>query len=855
MIVLTDRRLGACRGRRAWLVRAGWLAAVVTAGVARGGPTAAEDPAGRSWRRLGDAGAAYVFRVNVSNDGPAALAFSVAHTGAPAYVVDAPARLLVPSHGSTSFAVAASIPDAAGGRAPPFSPDTIVLRFSAADAPGPKRAGAGDVLLRVSTPGPLTAPGESWLSGIRAYAATNALGRKLSGAASNSAEKALRELGDRIDPPTEALWLEGPTNRPWHIWHWPRYEPVAIGADGSFRCPVCQKTWTPREVETGRYRFMRYRASLPPLGLAAMLTGDERYARPAREILLALAAVYRSFPAGPYRTRLGLNYMHECQFDSQATACMRRLQAAGMLSAADQRVIADGFLVPSVELLLTTSAGTPNQQGLRAYTIGEAGLVLDWPPYVACALRDGHVGWLPLVKRFIGPDGGWLEGSLSYHALAIQWVTPLPAVLHLYGYDVLAMDPAMAERLRRFFTFPMRSMRPDLRLVAINDAGLASPSNPWNAAAYTLTGEPALLPWIFPAIEYPVPPASEGRLYPWESRDFPDFGAAVLHDRAATNRENWVLLDYGDHGGGHGHFDKLNVVCYAHGQPIHDDAGSAYASPIQFPWLRNTVSHCTIVVDETGQQATTGRLDQWQCPTSGPQVAVASTEGAYPGTRLERAVILAAGAQVFIDTATSTNAHTYDWVFTCYGVVSNTSFACRPRGPLPSEPIPSEFADRNIYWKAPGPRVGYDVPTHLREGAVNGNWTIDFADVRAPYIKDRPPIRMRWLGWTPSPARVVWGDIPGFNVASNGMRWVSIRQEGREATWVTALVPESAVCVDELRVDPAAAGSGLGVQLLRSGSNVCWIAFNREPGQLVEAGPLKTRDRIAVRAAGAAGAE
>jgi hypothetical protein len=829
----------------AWAVALGVIGAMPRE--SRGGAVAFEDGTGRSWRRLEGAGAEYSFRVAVSNDGPYPLTLTVTSTGAPAYRVVMPVEVKVPASGMATFGMTAAIPDAASRLLPPFSPDAIRLRFAAAPTPDRKRVPLHSLTLQVGTPGALTPPGAAWVAGVREYAASPA-GKRLFAVASNAAEKVLATLDNPIDPPTEALWLAGPTNQPWHMLHWPRYVQVEILPSGGFRCPLCEQVWTPRALATGPERFTRYRAALEPLGQAAMLTGSERFARPAREILKALAAVYRSFPASRYKTRLGLNLMHECQFDSKATACLWRLQAAGLIPDADLAAIAGGFLIPSVDTLISTTGGTANQLALQACTVGEAGLVLNWPPYIAWALRDPQRGWMSLVGRFIGNDGGWLEGSLSYHMTAVQWVAPLPAVLQIYGHNLVTEDVAIGERLRKFFTFPSLAMRPDYRLASINDAGLGSPGNAWNAAAYALTRDPLLLPWASPDLIYPVPPAAKG-VTAWESHNFPDFGAAVMHDHGATNQENWVLLDYGAHGGGHGHYDKLNVVCYAHGQPIHDDGGSIYSSPLQFSWLRNTVSHNTIIVDETAQEATTGQLDQWEHPASGPQIAVASTDAAYPGTRLERAVVLAAGAQVFLDAAVSTNRHVYDWVFTSYGTVTNTSFASRPRGPLPFEPLPYGFAESNIWYQSPGPRVGYDLPQNLHEGIVDGRWTIGWDGVRAPYSKNRPAIRMRWLGWTPTAARVVWGDIPGFMLATNGMRWVSIRQEGREAVWVTALVPGEGG-VDDLKVDAAGEGKGFAIQLLQRGSNVCWIAWNRAPGEWLAAGPIRTRDRVAARQTG-----
>src|SRR5262249_49789409 len=49
------------------------------------------------------------------------------------------------------------------------------------------------------------------------------------------------------------------------------------------------------------------------------------------------------------------------------------------------------------------------------------------------------------------------------------------------------------------------------------------------------------------------------------SRNLEGVGLAVLR-RGSGAGANCVMLDYGPHGGGHGHFDKLNIVMFANGR-------------------------------------------------------------------------------------------------------------------------------------------------------------------------------------------------------------------------------------------------------------------------------------------------
>ncbi len=806
-----------------------------------------ELPEGRFWRRSESGDVEYRFRILLSNALNRQVDVQLDVAGCAPDSAALPHRLVIEPQQATTFPVVISIPAEENQRLPPFSSLTATLNVWEADA-DEYRPFAPPLDLNLATAGPLLGLDSEWVAKIRQRAESTPPHQRLRRAAIKNAETALEKLDYPIAAPLETGWLEGPPDRPWHARHWPRYEPVEILPDGKFRCPICDTIWTPTDVQKGRDRFRNQRAALQPLGLAALLTGEERFAQPARQILLAIAAAYCHYPPSPTGTRFGLNYMHECQFLSPALVCLWYLKAAGLISPEELKTIEEGLINPAVETLQASQAGTPNQQIFRAATIGLAGLVLDWPPYLAWALRHPQKGWLPLALRYIGADGGWKEGSPSYHMTAAQWLIPFPATLSFQGFNLFEQDAELRTRMTAFFTFPLRIMRPDFRLPNLNDGGLSGSGAAWYAAAWSLTGEESLLPWVSPDLFVDTPANLPPRNPPRRSVKLPDFGVAILNDDGTDGRENWVLLDYGPHGGGHGHFDKLNVLSFLHGQPIHDDSGSAYASPLHFSWLRNTLSHNTIVVDEKAQQPCQGSLDHWSSLPEQPPMLSASTELAYSGVRLERTIVLAFGVQVLIDTARSDDPHQYDWIFTSYGTVSNASFPVSPRGPLPSQPLPPEVFKRNLWNWTPTAGVGYDVPRNLLEGRAESYWRLDWEGVKAPYLRDRPPIRVRWLGWVSSPVHIVWGDVPGLALAPDAMRWVRVRQEGKEAVWVTVLSPGEDP-LDAVEVTPAEEGLGFAIRLLHNDNEIGRIVWNREAGRPLKAGPIRTKDKAIVATA------
>ena len=803
-------------------------------------PVAVEDYAARAWRNLPDGGIEYNFSIRVQAGGDKEVPLSITPEGSKLFKVTAPDSCLVPAGKEATFTVKATLSGEESKALLPFTPDQchIVLKQDGDDG------WSGEILLRLGTSGPIVPPGKEFVESVRHRVENEKWATTALAQARKKADTALTTLGSPIKPPSEGKWVVGD----FHMLHWPKYVAMTTDQNGVKTCPVCKKSWTTEELKAGGQQLDTFQQNLANFALVAMVTGDESYANAAREMLLGMAGVYQGFEVGPFQTKLGLNYMHEARFDSEAITAIRRLRTAGMLSDDDLRKIADGFLIPSTEILMRTELGTPNQKMLRASTVGEAGLVLDWPPYIAWALRDEEKGMIPFTAQLIGNDGGWLEGSLSYHMTTHIFMTPFPVELKLYGYDVM-QEKEFGERLRKFYRFPMLAMRPDRRLVAIADAGLGSPAAVTNAGAYWLTREPAILPWLNKDLEFVVDDAPEPPVIEFKSRNFPDFGIAILHDGGEPGKENWVLVRHGAHVEGHGHFDILNAVAYVHGQPLNDDLGSSYSDPRHFSWLRNTVSHCTINIDEKGQMPTSGKLEVFSTPENGPQVLFASDEGAHEGVRLERAVVLVQGVTLYVDRAVSENEHTFDWIFTSYGKVAGTSSPAKEIPPMPGHPLTSEDVADNPYERPPAQSAGYEVPQNLREMNVSGNWWMDWQDIKAPYGKSaNKPVAMRWMAWSSGPTRVVWGDAPGMALKKpDEHRWVMARQKTREAIWVTAMVPQSEPpLVDDLEVVPAAEGKGLGIHL-KSAQGGAWIAVNWQPGQALKAGPISTTERIAVQ--------
>jgi hypothetical protein len=152
-----------------------------------------------------------------------------------------------------------------------------------------------------------------------------------------------------------------------------------------------------------------------------------------------------------------------------------------------------------------------------------------------------------------------------------------------------------------------------------------------------------------------------------ESRNYPVSGYAILTSGAGADA-TWLCLDYGPHGGGHGHPDKLGFVLYSRGGVVAPDPGTAaYGVPIQMEWFRQTVSHNIVTVDEASQHEATG-----SCPAFAhtPEISAATCDAgpAYEGVRCQRtAALFGTDVLLFLDRLVSDKEHTYDLAFHAYG--------------------------------------------------------------------------------------------------------------------------------------------------------------------------------------------
>lgn len=483
-------------------------------------------------------------------------------------------------------------------------------------------------------------------------------------------------------------------------------------------CPKCKQVysgwpWDDVIVANVHHSFT---SGIERLGLAYAFTGDEKYAQKAREILLAYGDKYPTFKyhdssGGGAKSggRLYAQTLDESVDIIGVAWGYDLVHDAPCFTAEDHQKIETGYLREACRTIQRHDAGISNWQTWHNAGVAAVGFCLDDPDLISWAI-NGKSGLRFQLSHSILPDGFWFEGTAGYHFYALDALRYTVEAAYHAGLDFY-QDASY----RSLYDAPLQYTFPDGSFPAINDSsrmGIGGQHRLYDLA-YSRFKDPNFA-WVASfgkrgsreAFLWGVDELPEVTAPKLDSKNFIGLGAAVLRVGEGQDAA-YVHFDYGPHGGGHGHPDKLVVALYALGQEIGPDPGClAYAAALHGSWYRQTFAHNTIVVDEKNQVPTEGKCDLF---ASWPDAAMAagSCSTAYPGVKLSRAVLLTPTYLLDLNSASSDQPHTYDYLWHGLGQMT-------PGGPLAprAEPL--------------GKGNGYQHFTDIRSATGEQDWTADF---------------------------------------------------------------------------------------------------------------------------------
>jgi hypothetical protein len=522
--------------------------------------------------------------------------------------------------------------------------------------------------------------------------------------------------------------------------------------------------------------------------LAYRLTGEHVYAEKSAAILKAYADKYLSYPMHD-------NYGKESQFGARVYSqtldeaiwlidlawTYDLLRDTDLFTPAERTHIERDLLYASA--MTVTRANMGPTDNIQTWILGAetaVGYAIDDKALVDKAI-DGPKGLRSQMKEFVN-DGFWIEGAWGYQFYALRPMEFMALMCTKAGMNLWKQEP----NLEALLASPLGVMLPDGTLPAFNDshsvdlfeqaylyeAPYAALKNPVFAAIDEHVGRNDREAFLFG-----VPSIDVASLPKPKSAVFPEAGYATLR---APKGDLTEIMKFGPHGGGHGHFDKLNEVIYAEGMTMSVDPGSHYYGiPIHASWDKMTVAHNTVSVDQAIQKMATGKLLSWQAEPEFTAVT-ADAGPVYDSVDLQRTSVVTADYVLEITTAQSIDGkeHDFDWNYHNFGVQHGdgdfASYSGFPHG------------------------AGYDNLTENKSATVTGDFHTSFA-------MDKNRQMDVWMLGESGSSTVFTGLGPGPDLRVK-VPYVIVRRHGRSAEFFTVL-------------EPGTAGSG-GLKVTRDASGV-----------------------------------
>jgi hypothetical protein len=420
-------------------------------------------------------------------------------------------------------------------------------------------------------------------------------------------------------------------------------------------------------------------------GTLYRLTGEQRYADYARNLLLRYAELYPTLgphPAGRGQVpgRLFWQTLNDSVWVVHAIAGYDAIRDT--LSPADRQAIDDHVFRAMARFMSDQSPDNFNKLHNHATwavaAVGMTGYVLRDPQLVDKALKgtrlDGSAGFLKQIDVLFSPDGYYEEGPYYQRYALAPFILFADAIernepqrrIFKYRDGVLlkAVDVLVQSSYGGYF-FPINDAILDKgldteELVAGIDIAYAQSQDPHLLSIARQQQRVLLSPeGLAVAQALAAGKAQSFQFKPTLLRD----GGDGQHGALAILRMNGedgqaLVMKNTSQGMGHGHFDKLNWIFYDNGQRVVTDYGAArflnveakqggIYLPENTSWAKQTVAHNTLVVNEASHFGGDWKLGEDRAPTpllfavaDDTQIASARMEGAYDGVSFTRTLAL-----------------------------------------------------------------------------------------------------------------------------------------------------------------------------------------------------------------------
>ena len=489
----------------------------------------------------------------------------------------------------------------------------------------------------------------------------------------------------------------------------------------------------PPPGEAGGYEHERHKQNYREMrwaGLLFQISGEERYAEFVRDMLDVYAEMYPTLGPHPlsHHQKAGklfhqtLNEEVWLVHTSIAYDCIYEWLSPEERERYETNIfrpMAHWFSVRNVEEFDRIH----NHGTWAVAAVGMIGIVMGEDEWVEKALHgsnlDNKGGFLAQLDQLFSPDGYYMEGPY-YIRYALMPFYYFAEAIHRNRPDVEIYE-YRDQILKKALYSAVQTAYPNGVLPPINDASrtmdIAAPEMILAVdLAYSqygdnenLLGAAAIQDRVI-LNSAGVEVARDMAAYDgtpkmsWSSVEFNDGwdgeqgGLGILRMGEGQD-QTMLLMKYGVHGKGHGHFDKLHFTFFDQGREVVPDYGFARWINIEPKWggrylpendtyAMQTIAHNTVVVDQTTQNefsedeamSMSGKRHFFDASRDDVKVMSARADTYYDGVGMQRTMLMVDHEPleypVIVDLyrLTSDDEHTYDYPLHFRGQPILTSF-------------------------------------------------------------------------------------------------------------------------------------------------------------------------------------
>lgn len=272
------------------------------------------------------------------------------------------------------------------------------------------------------------------------------------------------------------------------------------------------------------------------------------------------------------------------------------------------------------------------------------------------ALIEGQGGFIHHLSIGVKADQFEFEGSTYYHVFVLRAYLIAAEMAQRFGIDLYATTGAEGQSMRGMLEALADLADDQGALPALHDGPLARGPYAREIAeiaeqGLTIYGIAGLAPVLREAYRQLGAAGNEqleALLYgggadraatpePRSSRLWLEAGFVI--GRMPGNPLSF-LADFGEHGGSHGHYDKLHLTLMHQDQTLTPDLGMVpYGSSMRRSWFAETASHNTVSLAGQSQAPHEGCLKHYEATETSVYAWIQSTEG-YEGCTMNRHLML-----------------------------------------------------------------------------------------------------------------------------------------------------------------------------------------------------------------------